>query len=110
MNTAVVNIRLNKTLKEDAQALAEELGLSLSTMVHALLKQVVRTRKVELTASEEPSEYFIKEMKRSEADIKAGRISPAFTNAKDAIKWLNDPNAKYEYQLRKGFQKGHRKS
>lgn len=29
-------------------------------------------------------------------EIEDGELSPGFTNAEDAIKWLNDKNRKYE--------------
>jgi hypothetical protein len=33
---------------------------------------------------------MIDSLKESRADIKAGRVSPAFTDAKSAIEWLHN--------------------
>lgn len=89
MNNAVINVKVSPDLKAQAQNLAEEFGLSLSSLVNACLKQIVRTRSVKFDAIEEPSEYMLKALERSKKDIKAGRVSPTFDNAKDATKWLN---------------------
>lgn len=100
MNTAVINIKVEPNTKRNAQKIAEELGLSLSSVINGLLKQFVRTKAVTFSLPEEPSEYMIKSLKEAEEDIKAGRVSPTFNNAKDAIAWLRNPKAKYANQLR----------
>lgn len=106
MNTAVINIKTDRVIKSKAQAIAEELGLSLSAVINALLKQFVRTKRLNVTARPEiPSPYLIKALKESEEDVKKGRVSPAFTNTKDMITWLNDPKKKYVYQIRKETHK-----
>ena len=74
MNTAVINIKVKKDLKYEAQLLAEELGISLSSLITACLKQTVRKRVLELNATEEPSEYMIKALEESKRDIEAGRV------------------------------------
>ena len=70
--------------------------MSLSSIINAYLKQFVRTRRIEFDLREEPSDYLLQSLKESQEDIKAGRVSPKFTNAEDAIKWLNNPKAKYQ--------------
>lgn len=94
-NTAVINVKVNPELKVQAQNLAEELGFSLSSLVNACLKQMVRSRSVRFDASEVPTEYMINALNESKTDIKAGRVSPSFDNAKDAIQWLNSKDKKY---------------
>lgn len=75
MNTAVVNVKVNPQTKKEAQKLAKDLGLSLSGLVNGLLKQVIRTKTVTLSVSDEkPSEYLIQALKESRRDIKAGRV------------------------------------
>jgi len=95
MNTAVINIKTNSQVKAKAQKVAEELGFSLSSLINGYLRHLVRTKTVHFNTSEKPTEYLIQALKESERDIKAGRVSPGFDNTEDAIKWLNDPNAKY---------------
>ncbi|MBI2641530.1 type II toxin-antitoxin system RelB/DinJ family antitoxin [Candidatus Roizmanbacteria bacterium] len=105
MNTTVINIRTQVSVKKSAQKVAEELGLSLSSLINGFLKHLIKTKKVTFSVREEPSEYFIRAIKEAEEDVRKGRVSPSFTNAGDAIAWLNDPKAKYVYQLRKKVQK-----
>jgi len=95
MNTAVINVKVNPELKNQAKNLADELGFSLSSLVNACLKQMVRSRSVSFSVREEPTPYMLKLLEESKKDIKAGRISPTFSNAEDAIKWLNSPKKKY---------------
>lgn len=95
MNTAIVNVRVETALKKQAQKVASELGISLSAIIHGFLKQLVKTKTVTFSASEEPTKYLIDTLKESKEDIKAGRVSPTFTNAKDALAWLNNPHKKY---------------
>ena len=93
MNTAVVNVKLEPKLKKEAQKVASDLGFSLSSLIKAYLKQLTRTKTVSFTSiTEEPSEYLIQSLKESEADRRAGRVSPSFDSAEDAISWLENSN------------------
>lgn len=95
MNTAVVNIKTEKALKVQAHQVADELGLSLSSILNAYLRQLVRTRSVYFDAtSEKPTEYFMKVLKDSEKERKNGKSSPVFSNSKAAISWLRDQEKK----------------
>ncbi len=100
MNTTVINIKTNPNVKSQAQAIAEELGLSLSAVINALLKQFVRTKAInlDLVREEVPSPYLKKMLKESMEDIKKGRVSPAFTNAKDAVAWLRNQTLKKNHK------------
>lgn len=90
MKTAMINIKTNKEVKEQAQKLAEELGFSLSAIVTASLKQFVRTREVQFSAAYRMTPYLEGVLAEVEKDIKEGKnISPAFTNAKDMDVYLN---------------------
>ena len=73
MNTAAIYIKTNPEIKAKAQKIAKELGLSLSALVNAWLKQLVRTKTVTFsTSAEEPSEYLKKLMKQAEKDYQKG--------------------------------------
>ncbi len=97
MNTAVINIKTHPLVKAKAQAVASELGFSLSALVNAYLRQLIKTKTVTFSVeSEEPSKELIQMLKESKADIEAGRVSPGFSNTKDAIAWLDDPKGRYE--------------
>ncbi len=88
MNTAVVITKTDPEVKERAQKVARELGISLSSLVNAYLKQVVRTRRVEFDLKEEPSEYLISIMKQARKNYKRGQHSPIFNTGEEAVEWL----------------------
>ncbi len=68
---------------------AEDLGLPLSVVIKAFLKQFIRTKSVTFDRkNEEPSDYLKSVIKKAEENYRKGNTSPAFTNAKDAIKYL----------------------
>jgi len=100
-NTAVINIRTDIKVKNKAKEIAEQLGLSLSAVINAYLKQFVRAKSVSFSLDEEPSDFLLQTLAESKKDIKNGYISPAFDNVKDADEWLDNPKAKYANQIRK---------
>ena len=89
MKTAVINVKTEADLKAQAQAVAADLGFSLSSLINAFLKNLARTRAINFSASEEPSDYLIQALKESEADRKAGRYH-SFSSADDAIAFLDN--------------------
>ena len=101
MNTAVINVKVEPALKQEAKKVAEDLGLSLSGVINGLLRYFVKTKTVTFRAEEKPTPYMIKALKEAEEDIKAGRVSPSFTNIDEALGWLDNPKRKYVNQLRK---------
>jgi len=89
MKTAMINIKTDRVVKEEAQKLARELGFSLSALVTASLKQFIRTREVQFSAVYRMTPYLEGVIKEVEKDIKAKKnISPAFTNAREASAYL----------------------
>jgi len=90
MNYAVVTTKIDPQTKREAMETAQELGMPLSVIIKAFLKQFIKTKTVEFSArkDEEPSEYLIKAIKQAEKDLKEGKASPTFNNAKDAIAFL----------------------
>ena len=101
MNTAIVNAKVNPKIKKQAQKIAGEIGVSLSDVINGKLREFIEEKTITFRKPEIPSDYLIKSLKESKEDIKAGRISPHFDNAKDAIAWLENPKRKYVYQIRK---------
>ena len=89
MNTAVINIKTQPEVKAQAQKVARDLGLSLSALINAFLKQFVKTKKVTFSVDDEiPNEHTLAIMKQAEENRKQGKGSPIFDNAEDSIKWL----------------------
>lgn len=96
MNTAVINIKTNPVVKERAQEIAGELGFSLSSLINAYLKHLIKTKTVYFSNSENPTEYLLKALEESRKDIEKDRVSPKFSKAIDAISWLNNPQKRYK--------------
>ena len=89
MNTAVIITKTDPKIKAEAQKVAKELGFNLSALVNGWLRQLIKTKTVTFSASdEEPSEYLLSLMEQAEEDYKKGNTSPAFKTGKDAIDWL----------------------
>ena len=75
--TDTITLRVNPELKREAEALCEEMGLTLSTAYTMFLKAVVRTRSIpfRVQASEDPfwSEKNQKYLAESIQELKAGK-------------------------------------
>ena len=97
MNTAVIITKTEPQVKVKAQKVARDLGISLSSLINAWLRQLIKTKTVVFSAAdEEPTKYLLDALEESKEDIKAGRVSSSFNNARDAIAWLEDPKAAYK--------------
>lgn len=85
MNTAILNIKMDPKTKERLKIFASQLGLPVSALINAQIKQMLRTGKVELDTTLEPTPYLIKLVKKAEADYKAGR-NVITLNGRDELK------------------------
>lgn len=76
MNTAVVNFKADPKIKKSAQAVVEHLGFSLSSVLNAYLRNLVRTRAVAFSDDVrlEPTPYLKRMIKQSEKDIREGNV------------------------------------
>ena len=90
MNGASLHIKIDSDMKDQAQKTAEELGLSLSAVMKALLKQFIRTQRLSVGVGEEPSAFMIEALKKSDKEYKNENTSPSFASAKDSFKWLDE--------------------
>ena len=86
----MINIRADRDVKIAAQKTAALLGMPLSTIINAYLKQFARTKSVYFHTEGELKPSVKKRLARLHKDVVAGRnLSPVFTNAKDMDEWLN---------------------
>lgn len=86
----LVAIKVDKEVKELAQDAAREIGIPLSTIVNAYLKQFGRERQVRFVVGEKMTPKLEKRLSTVDADIKKGKnLSPAFSSMKDAIGYLH---------------------
>lgn len=91
MNTAVIVTRIDPQIKRKAQETAELIGMPLSVAIKTFLKQFIRTKSITFNIEGDyPSEYLKTAIKKAEENYRKGNTSPAFDNAKDAIKYLED--------------------
>ena len=89
MNTAIVTVKVDRETKQSAQVVAKNLGFSLSAVINAYLKELVRTKTLHVSLSEEePTEYFLNAIKESKKDIKAGRVI-SFKNFDEEMAYLD---------------------
>lgn len=89
MNTAVISTKIDLQTKKKAQEVAKELGIPLSVVIKATLKQFIKTKTLEFSARDErPSPYLIRTIKQAEKDWNEGKASPIFKTGEEAVKWL----------------------
>lgn len=92
----VINIKADKEVKDQAFKVAAEMGLPLSTIVNAFLKQFIREQRVTFEVPLVPNKKTAAILRQAVKDIKAGKnMSPSFHTAEEAIKWLDSKNKKW---------------
>ena len=91
MYTTVINIKTSPEIKTKAKKIANDLGFTLSSLVNAYLRQLIKTKTVIFSdSSEELNDYAVAMLNKSLKEVEDGKVSPSFSNADDAIAWLND--------------------
>ena len=86
----MINIKADRAVKEEAQRLAEELGLSLSAVVNASLKHFVRTREIHFRIDPTPTPYLKSIIRQAEKDFRAKKnISKPIRTAKELDRYLD---------------------
>lgn len=85
MNTTVISVKLDKSVKISAQEVANSAGLTLSSLVNAYLRQVAATRRIELYAPEPMTPKLEKLIAEVESELKAGKVSKKFDNVEDFL-------------------------
>ncbi len=89
MQTTAIYVRTDPEIKTKAQKVAKELGFSLSSLMNAWLRQLIKTKTITFsTLNETPNEYLKSVMKQAEENYRKGNTSPAFSNVEDELKWL----------------------
>ena len=88
MNTTSLHIQIESDIKIKAREIAGDLGLSLSAVTEALLRQFIRTRSLSVGIEEKPNARLIRSLKQSDKDIKAGKVT-SFKTGKDALSFLD---------------------
>lgn len=86
----VIHIRADKEVKKNAAEAAKELGLSLSDVINAALRNFIRTREVIFSNTPQMTTELEKFLGKVDEDIKHKRnlVGP-FYSAKEANKYLD---------------------
>ncbi len=89
-NKTVINIKTDVVVRDRARELAKNIGVPLSTVVNAYLKDFIRNQSVTLAATPVLRPEVMKEIAQAREDYKKGiNISPRFDNMSEAVEWLN---------------------
>lgn len=88
--TTVIHIKADKEVKENAQKAAKDLGLTLSAVINASLRNFIRTREIIFSDIPTMTPELEKLLVRVGDDIKHNRnLSPTFKNAAEMDRYLD---------------------
>ncbi|MBI5220685.1 MAG: type II toxin-antitoxin system RelB/DinJ family antitoxin [Candidatus Liptonbacteria bacterium] len=91
MSKTILNIKTDREVKAAAKKIAAELGLPLSVIVNAQLKDFIRNRAVNFSAVPRMSRGLELLLGRMETDIvRKHNLSPIFSSAEEALEYLDD--------------------
>ena len=87
---AIINIKVNKALKHEAQELADEIGIPLTTVITASLKEFVRSRSLTVSAFPRLRPEIEHELGEAIADYKKGKnVSKVLSNTDEVAGHLS---------------------
>jgi addiction module RelB/DinJ family antitoxin len=93
MSQTPITVKIDTDVKQQAQKLAQKLGLSLSSIIENKLREVVRERRVIFEEEVILNDNIAKQLDKIETDIKAGRnLSKPFTTFEELERHLNSLN------------------
>ena len=88
--STVINIKTDKKTKKEAQKIAKEMGLPLSTVINGYLKQFITERQMTFRAPLRPTKKLEKILAEAQKDIKEGKnLSPEFNSVEEMNKYLD---------------------
>jgi len=89
MEKTVLNIKIDKRMKEDAQKVARELSLPLGTIINAYLRELVREKRVVFSIPPAPNRKLQALLKRVRNDSKKKRKHDVHLTYEEAIEYLD---------------------
>lgn len=90
LDKTIINLKVSKSLKSESQELADELGIPLTTVITANLKEFVRSRSLTITAFPRLKAEIEKELGEAIADYKKGKnISKVYANPDEVASHLS---------------------
>ncbi len=89
-DTTILNVKIDKELKKQAQEAAKAINLPVSTVVSASLREFVRTRSITISDDQTLRPEVVKELLQLSKDAKEGKnLSPAFNSVEESFEWLD---------------------
>lgn len=92
MRTTLINVKVEPKVKEEAQKIASALGLNLSSIIHAYLRDFIRTKEVRFqlqrTPSQKPSKRLVQNIRQSEREFASGDAY-SFRTPREALAFLD---------------------
>ncbi|MBI2625114.1 MAG: type II toxin-antitoxin system RelB/DinJ family antitoxin [Candidatus Nealsonbacteria bacterium] len=86
----MINIRADQDIKSKAQRVAHDLGMPLSTIINAYLRQLIRTKEIHFSTEGELKPAVKKRLDRIHEEVREGKnLSPVFHNAKAMDSYLD---------------------
>lgn len=89
MTKTILNIKTDPQTKQQIQEFAAELGVPVSVIMNAQIKQMLRDRKILLSTELEPTPYLEKIMRQVDADLVTDKNMTPAMNVKEAIDYLD---------------------
>lgn len=90
MSKTLLNVKADKGVKEEAQKIAKELGVPLSTVVNAYLKEFVREKSLCLSVEPQLRLEVEKTLKEAAMDYKRKKnVSKILKTPAEALKYLH---------------------
>jgi len=86
MKTAVLNIKIDPKVKDEAQKVADELGFTLSAIINASLKNLARSKTISYSLLE-PTPLLARAIRSSRAD-RTKKKPVTFSKTADLMKSL----------------------
>ncbi len=83
----MVNIKLDKKLKDQASKLAEQMGFNLSSVISATLRHFVVNKEINISLKPKMTPYLESIISDAKNERQSDK-SPIFKNPEDAIRWL----------------------
>lgn len=88
MHSAVINIKTDPKLKKDVQRVAQELGLPVGTIINALMRDIVRERRIVFAAPPALNRRTQRLLQSIDRDIKAGKNADGPFSPEEAAAYL----------------------
>ena len=86
----IINIKADKEVKAGAQKLARDLGLPLSTVINAYLREFIRNREIHFSLAPRMNPALERFIGRAERDFQEKKdISPVFSSAREMDEYLD---------------------